>query len=262
MECEKCGKEITDNAMHCPDCEAGYEGHQGHFHHHSPTSGLAVASMVLGIVSALCWILTAIPGLVMGIKSLKRIKRGEAKGKAITGIVLNSIFMIFPVILIVGLLSWAIDNYLERSACVCHLKQINLAMKLYAMDNEDYFPDKDGYAGFQQLVENGYLENNNPYYCTKCNDNHKESYIYLGGYNGGSSNSDYQYPPLVFDRPGNHKGYIFVLFQDGLIKQYKTGAKTATEVVDMLKKKIKYTPDQQKVLYAKAAKADAKQLKK
>lgn len=58
-------------------------------------SGKATASMVLGFVSIITWLLpiiglpTTIIGLVLGIKGLKSNRRGQA----IAGIVLSSIFL-------------------------------------------------------------------------------------------------------------------------------------------------------------------------
>ena len=73
--------------------------------------GLAIASMVLGIVSmglCWCWVLTwtmfisiacAITGLILGIISLK--KRQGGKGMAITGVILSGAGIILGIIIIV-----------------------------------------------------------------------------------------------------------------------------------------------------------------
>jgi hypothetical protein len=71
-------------------------------------SGQATASLVLGIVSLIAWLLpivglpVAITGLVLGILSASGVKRGMA----ITGIVLSSIG------LVLGVINFAVGAYL------------------------------------------------------------------------------------------------------------------------------------------------------
>jgi hypothetical protein len=70
----------------------------------SQHSGLAITSMVLGIVSFCCLgfgFLTAIPALICGIIALNGMKRtGDARGRgmAITGIVLGSVYLALGVL--------------------------------------------------------------------------------------------------------------------------------------------------------------------
>lgn len=61
----------------------------------SPTSGLAIASLVLGIISLLCCtgILTAIPGIITGHMARAEIRRSGGAlggdGMALTGLILG-----------------------------------------------------------------------------------------------------------------------------------------------------------------------------
>lgn len=71
--------------------------------------GLALASLVLGLVGIILWIipifayLGCIPGLVFGILGRKSTKRGMA----IAGIILNCVFLIAAIInSVVGALLW------------------------------------------------------------------------------------------------------------------------------------------------------------
>ena len=114
-----------------------------------------------------------------------------------------------------------------RSACASNLKQIGLSLKQYAMDFNDYFPDKDGVEGFKQLRACDYLTNNKVYLCPKCNSPKgqgmklsKENcdYIYRGGLK--DTRIDAGKIPLAWDKPGNHKDYGNVLFIDGHVKGY------------------------------------------
>ena len=69
-------------------------------------SGKATISLVLGIVSIVFSILTAIPAIIIGAKALKEIKRKDldGKGEATAGLVLGIVFTAIPVICILIIL--------------------------------------------------------------------------------------------------------------------------------------------------------------
>lgn len=105
----------------------------------SRTSGLAIASMVLGILACPLSILAGIPGLVCGIMGLNRIARSEreaagprltGQGMAIAGVILSGMSMlILPVM--VGLMLPAVQAAREaarRSVCSNNVRQLALGM--------------------------------------------------------------------------------------------------------------------------------------
>lgn len=149
MFCKNCGKEIQDH-QHCQYCNQtpGLQPVSGP----PPTSGLATASMILGIVSLFFGVLPAIAGLTTGILGLIKINRREATGKgmAVAGIAI-SIFGLFvtTIVLVAVLLLPALNSAREkarRDAMTSDLKRISLVLKQYAMDYGDYSPDKNGHA--------------------------------------------------------------------------------------------------------------------
>jgi len=87
--------------------------------------GLAVASMVLGILSIVCWcnlylsLPMGIVGLVLGVVSVKGDKGG--KGMAITGIVLSIVCIALVALAIIGCSTFnystgnMIDNIFDSS---------------------------------------------------------------------------------------------------------------------------------------------------
>jgi len=78
-----------------------------------PTDGMAIASLVLGILGLL-FIIPAVPALVLGILSLSRIKRNpqylKGKGMAIAGIVMGGLVVaiILIAVLFIALLFAAV----------------------------------------------------------------------------------------------------------------------------------------------------------
>jgi len=73
-----------------------------------PTSGLAVASLVLGIFSLCTLGLTAIPGLIVGIVGLGRVRRSggrlAGRGVALAGIIVSLVGLFFLLVCVLGVL--------------------------------------------------------------------------------------------------------------------------------------------------------------
>jgi hypothetical protein len=113
------------------------------------TSGKAVWSLVLGILSFCIPILPAIPGVILGILGLVDINKNErrlkGKGLAITGLVLSvlSIVMVPFYLILLGLLLPAfqkVHDAANRAKSLNNLKQIGFAHHNYASANVDRLP--------------------------------------------------------------------------------------------------------------------------
>lgn len=120
------------------------------------TSGLAIASLVLGILSLFLTILTSIPAIICGILALTRISssRGQLAGRglAISGIVTGVLFtLVLPVILMFIIMMPALSRAREgadRAACQNNLKQMGLVLKMYANESKgEYFPQLSSEPG-------------------------------------------------------------------------------------------------------------------
>lgn len=123
-KCNICGQEMNEQTAFCPQCgapkeilqEQTYEPQNQNYAPQSqnqPASGMAISSMVLGIVSlvlsclAIGWI-TAIISLIQGILVLAGNKSG--RGMAISGIVMSAVTLLYSLVLIlllmIGIESW------------------------------------------------------------------------------------------------------------------------------------------------------------
>lgn len=121
------------------------------------TSGLATASLVLGILSVVFSWLTGIPGLVCGLIGLRQIRQSahggatrlSGHGFATTGMVLSVVFMVLHQMLLCLL---SAGEHAKVSACANHLKWIMFGVHVYAdahrHANDNLFPtdiyDNDG----------------------------------------------------------------------------------------------------------------------
>ena len=109
------------------------------------TSGMAVASLVLGLVG-FCGI-TAILGLIFGIVAQVKIRKsgGQLKGGglAIAGIVISGIMLLFSFLFMAGLTMPALAKWKQKTQnlnCVNNAQQVVLAVRLYADENDGKCP--------------------------------------------------------------------------------------------------------------------------
>lgn len=110
------------------------------------TSALAIWSLVLGILSLVCFsILSAIPGVICGHKALSKIKRSggtlEGRGLAIAGLITGYLGIAWAIFVIPLMLAIAIPNFVkarataQANACVNNLRQIDAAANEFALEH-------------------------------------------------------------------------------------------------------------------------------
>ena len=122
------------------------------------TSGKAIASLVLGVLSIIggCTFLTGLPGILLGhlAKSDIAIARGQLSGKGIAtwGLVLSYtgtglFFLLFLPSLLYPLYGRGWES-VYRVNCMNNLKQMGLVAKIYANENQGkYFPPLSSESG-------------------------------------------------------------------------------------------------------------------
>jgi len=146
MNCPKCGAENPDDARLCRNCSWVLSSTTAQpLATEQRTSGLAIAALVLAILTPFTCLLTLIPAIVCGILALVKIEQsaGQLKGKgmAITGIAAPA--FIAPVAVFMGLLIPALGRTRQiahRVVCDTNVSSLGKAMLVYANDYDGKFP--------------------------------------------------------------------------------------------------------------------------
>ena len=108
-------------------------------------------------------------------------------------------------------------SQVRDSACQNNLKLIGLALMGYAMDNENQFPTGHNEVGLQLLIEKDNELEKDVCRCP-AKKNNEIGYYYIGGLIPGDSKFGGDNFPVAFDKPGNHKNHVNILFMSGAVE--------------------------------------------
>jgi prepilin-type processing-associated H-X9-DG protein len=107
-----------------------------------PQNGLAITSLVLGILSCVACFFTGIPAIICGHIAYSRSRRSPAQhgggGMAIAGLVLGYLSLI-SILILPAMLLPALARAKERAqriACTNNLKQLGIAFKIWSVDHK------------------------------------------------------------------------------------------------------------------------------
>lgn len=128
------------------------------------TSGLAVASLILGVFGIFSFGLTAVVGLILGIVALVKINKSQGQlrgtGVAVAGVVLSGV-MVLLLPIMAAMLVPAIARAKSKGQtiqCMNHVKQLNLALLMYASDNRDTLPPAESWCDLIKPYSGGSTE--------------------------------------------------------------------------------------------------------
>lgn len=113
------------------------------------TSGLAIASLVCGILGIFTCGITALVGLILGIVALVKINNSQGRlsgrGFAIAGVVVSSVlFLLLPIFAAMLLPALAKARVRAQTVqCVNNARQLCLAVRMYSIDHKDTFPSAE-----------------------------------------------------------------------------------------------------------------------
>src|ERR1051325_6925523 len=110
------------------------------------TSGLAISSLILGILGIITCGISSLVGIILGSVALAQIKKsgGQLKGEglAIAGLCVSGLFLLF-VPVSAGLLLPALAKAkvrAQRIQCINNMKQINAQLRMWSLDHGGKFP--------------------------------------------------------------------------------------------------------------------------
>jgi len=127
----------------------------------------------------------------------------------------------------------------QRVGCTDNLKQIGLALKIYAMDHKDKYPMGNNATGLNKLIKEEYLTDMALFVCPnsktvkatgKVLKEANSSYIYIGDFTEGDGPNI----PLAFDKLNNKKGVTNILYQAGNVKSILRNFKNCEELINYL----------------------------
>ncbi len=146
MYCSKCSRENPDGAKFCSSCGSKLIQSAKAPGVRTKNSRLAIAALVLGILSIFTCGLTVIPAVILGIVSLVKISRSggalSGTGFAIAGIVVP--FSVAPLMaMLIGFMMPTmarIRHLAFRMTCGNNMSYLGKVMLLYAGDCDEKFP--------------------------------------------------------------------------------------------------------------------------
>jgi prepilin-type processing-associated H-X9-DG protein len=205
----------------------------------APSNPYATPALIVGLVGIAIPFVGAIAAIFLGRRAL-HVARGsvEAPGRAVakTAIALGVLGLVFWCIAGAAAVP-AIRNarrQAETVACLSNLRQLAMAVNMYAVQNKGYVPED-----LDQLVASGVPAMGSAYICPACASNPakpvattgrlgKYSYIYVGGGRKIPSVRSPANTPLIYEPLTNHDGRsINVAYFDGHA-EVLTGAQAAT----------------------------------
>jgi prepilin-type processing-associated H-X9-DG protein len=158
MYCPKCGTQNPDSAQICSSCSAVLPTLSIQVSATAvKTSGLAITSFILGLLSPFTCFITTVPAIIFGIVALVNISKSTGKlkgiGLAVAGIALPFVLVPFFALLM-GIFMPALARTRQialRTHCAVNLNQISCMMIMYAGENDGKFPTADRWC--ELLIE-------------------------------------------------------------------------------------------------------------
>lgn len=152
--------------------------------------------------------------------------------------------------------------------CVGNLKQIGLGMFIYADDNKSMFPAGDNIEGLQKIVASYLGKRPQILICPDDKKNkigkinhlqeNNSSYIYFDIERSISKVRRPSQTVLVCDKPGNHNGFVNVLYLDGHVMRIKTNKNYSCEAILKVIYKNNFSYPIRKLQLKKAKEMDKK----
>ena len=182
----------------------------------SRTSGLAIASLVLGILGLTCIlpIIGPILALILGIVALNQINKSRGtvtgQGQAVAGLVLGGVGLVM-IPIVAAMLLPALSSAREKAreaVCINNVKGIALACAMYAQEHDKNLP-----RTLDDLKP--YTKSTKLFFCPSVKDSTSNSYEFTGVTNRFQDDPDVI---ILREIEANHHGRRVVLYNDGHVE--------------------------------------------
>ncbi|HWC61651.1 MAG TPA: DUF4190 domain-containing protein [Verrucomicrobiae bacterium] len=145
------------------------------------TNGLAIASLVLGVLGLFSCGVTALVGLILGIVAMSQVRKSNGTmsggGIALAGTIVSAVFLLFVIPLGAAMLLPALSAAKQRAMtiqCSNNMRQLALAAHLYAGDHDDHFPGENNWCDALKQ----YVGNDKVYKCPAANSSEGCDFAY------------------------------------------------------------------------------------
>jgi len=207
------------------------------------TPGIAIASLVCGILSWVCvGLLAAIPAVITGHMALGRIKRSAGalggRGLAIAGLILGYTSIVVMTVLIVlffTLVMPLIKEESSKTACLANLKTIGTACTVYAAEHNGRYPERlsELYPDHVPELDIFVCPATGAKIGSPQEIDSKTSYEYRGASLDLRTLKEPSYQViLACDKAGNHRRGKNILYADGHVESEGMGGKSGGEGMD------------------------------
>lgn len=242
MFCTKCGKDNAPGAAFCSSCGNAMQLGAPIGTPPPPamgTSGMGIASLVLGLLGFCTFGVTALLGLVFGVVALvqgrRRPEGARADALAIAGLAASALAIItipIPAAIMFPVFAKARDKA-RTAACMSNLKQLSMGMMMYAQDADERMPREDNWGDALWP----YTKNTQIFHCPSTPIDSKGNYCYNAQLSGAAI-KDFTAPAqtaAIFDAKegwnqsggaelaeARHGGGLNVAFADGHVKYLRS----------------------------------------
>jgi prepilin-type processing-associated H-X9-DG protein len=196
------------------------------------TSGLAVTSLVLGILGLPTCGLAALFGLILGVIALVKAKAG--RGVALAGVIVSAFsLLVMPLLLAMFLPALAAAKQKAQTiSCVVNEKQLAEAVRTYSGNNKGQFPPAATWC--DAIKADVGLEG--VFKCVAANSSNRCDYAFNAKLGGMSADKIAPNTVMIFESDGGwnanggpeqmiskprHAGRFVVAFADGSVQQLR-----------------------------------------
>jgi len=201
-------------------------------------SGMAVTSLVLGILGMFTCGITALVGLILGIIAMVKVKNSGGRlggnGIALAGVIVSGIFLLMiPIFAALMLPALAAAKQRAQSInCVSNEKQLATGVRMYSSDNKDQLPPA---ATWCDAIRT-YVGSEKIFQCPAGKSNARCSYAFNAKLGGMDENKVNPHTVMIFESDGGwnanggfelmiskprHARVFVVAFADGSVQELR-----------------------------------------